>query len=604
MNRFCYFLLFCFVLNSARAEFPIASSGKSGCVIVSQADATQTEINAAVELAKTLEQITGAKFETQKGGEKIPESSIVVGPGKFAAQFFPEIDFSKLGDEEIVMRVKGGKLLLAGGRPRGTIYAVNRFLQEQCGVRWWMPWATNIPQQASLKIPDLDVRYKPPFEYRGPYWFPAFEPTWKVHNQANNENSVIPPEMGGSIKYKGFCHTFYPLVPPEKHFAEHPEWFSLINGKRVGEKAQLCLTNPKLRDFMVERVKDWLRECPDCQIISVTQNDHAGWCECETCKAIDDAEGSHAGTMLTFANYIAEKIEKEFPKVAVDTFAYQYTRTPPKTVKPRPNVIVRLCSIECNFREPLDAPVNAAFAADIKRWSEICPRLYVWDYTTEFQHYVHPHPNWFTLGPNVRFFQQHKVKGLFEQGAYAGHGSEMAEMRGWVLAQLMWNPQQDDRKLIREFLEGYYGNEAAKPIYKYLELLYAASKDFYLACYIRKDPAPYLDFKTLNQAEALWREAEAAAEKDADAEKVLRVRIAHLPIRYVFLKEWKTLRNACQEQKLKWPLNESRKEVAGEFKKVCDGVPGKDWTQVRVLNEQSLPVEKFLANFADDASAK
>ena len=148
-------------------------------------------------------------------------------------------------------------------------------------------------------------------------------------------------------------------------------------------------------------MKEWLRESPDAKIISVTQNDCAGACQCPNCKAIDDAEGSPAGSMLTFVNYIAEKIEPEFPDVAVDTFAYQYTRHPPKTIHPRPNVIVRLCSIECNFREPLDDPSNAAFLRDLTTWSKICHRLYVWDYVTDFANYVLPHPNWFVLGPNA-----------------------------------------------------------------------------------------------------------------------------------------------------------------------------------------------------------
>src|SRR5258707_980109 len=80
------------------------------------------------------------------------------------------------------MRVKGEKLLLAGGSPRGTLYAVSRFLQEQCGVRWWTPWATNMPARKTLEIRELDVREKPAFEYRAPFWFAGFEPTWKVHN--------------------------------------------------------------------------------------------------------------------------------------------------------------------------------------------------------------------------------------------------------------------------------------------------------------------------------------------------------------------------------------------------------------------------------------
>ena len=189
------------------------------------------------------------------------------------------------------------------------------------------------------------------------------------------------------------------MVPPNEYFDQHPEWFSLRNGKRTHDHAQLCLSNPQLRDFVVERVKQWLREAPDARIISVSQNDWHGACECDACKAMDDTEGSHAGSLLAFVNYVAEKIEPEFPDVAVDTLAYQYTRRPPLTIKPRPNVIVRLCSIECNFREPLDSPANAAFGDDLRNWSKICNWLYIWDYTTDFAHYVQPHPNWFTLGP-------------------------------------------------------------------------------------------------------------------------------------------------------------------------------------------------------------
>ena len=588
------------VCFSMRAEFVITEAGKAACVIVQQDGTTEAERSAVRELTNTLSLITRAEFAVSKSEEKAGHPVIIVGPGAVAAKYFPEADLTKLEGEECLVRVKDGKLLLAGGRPRGTIYAVNRFLQEQCGVRWWTPWASNIPHQATLKVANLDVHEKPAFEYRGPYWFPGFEPHWKAHNAANNETWEVPKELGGCIKYKGFCHTFYPLVPPEKYFAEHPEWYSLIKGKRTHDRAQLCLTNPKLRHFVAGQVKAWLRESPDAQIISVTQNDWAGWCECDNCKALDDAEGSHAGTMLAFANYVAEKIEPEFPNVAVDTFAYQYTRKPPKTLRPRPNVIVRLCSIECNFREPLDHPSNAEFLADLEGWSKICSRLYVWDYTTDFKNYIHPHPNWFTLGPNVRLFQKYGVKGLFEQGAYAGQGAESAELRAWLLSQLMWNPKQDDRALIREFLDGYYGREAAGPIYKYLELMYRASEGVILGCFLRKEQSPHLEFAALGAAERLWQEAERVA----TGERLTRVRIAHLPVRCAFLKYWARLRHDCWEQNQNWPLPESRKAVSEEFRAVCQGVPGQEWTQVRVMSEHGLTVEEFLKGFADDPPEK
>jgi hypothetical protein len=585
------------VATTAWGELVLSQGGGARCGIVQGTNATHPEVHAAQELAQTLNQITGGTFEIEAGDAKLEQACIIVGQGPAAAAWFPEYDFSKFGPEEFVMQVKGKHLLLAGGRPRGTLYAVNRFLQEQCGVRWWMPWATNIPKRATLHIPALHVRSKPAFEYRAPYWSTGFDPQWKAHNGANGESQPIAAELGGCVMYKGFCHTFYPLVPPEKYFAAHPEWYSLLKGKRTHDGAQLCLTNPQLRDFMVERVKEWLREAPEASIISVTQNDCFGACECDACKALDDAEGSHAGTMLAFVNYVAEKIEPEFPNVAVDTFAYQYTRKPPKTIKPRHNVIVRLCSIECNFREPLDHPSNAAFLADLTEWSKICKRLYIWDYVTDFGHYINPHPNWFVLGPNLRLFQKYGVKGVFEEGAYAGPGAEMAELRAWVLAQLLWNPQQDDRALIGEFLEGYYGKAAAKPIGRYLELMQETSKGFYVGCYLRKDP-PHLRFQPLAQAERLWREAEQAAA--SDPELLQRVRIAHLPVRFAWLANWVALRRQAWEEDATWPLPASRKAVAEEWRSVAQGIPGKDWTVVRTLSEGGLSVDAFLANFATD----
>ncbi len=586
-------------LATLNAGLTLASGGKARCVILQDANATPPEKHAAKELADTLQQITSADFSIEESGKSIPSRAILVGRSAAAEKLFPDVPFDQLGPEEIVIRSKGDRLLLAGGRPRGTLYAVNRFLQEQCGVRWWTPWASRIPLQPTLRIKNRNIRAQPAFEYRDPYWYPAFNIDWSVRNACNGETAGIPDNLGGSIIYAGFVHTFYPLVPPREHFAQHPEWFSLLNGERATNRAQLCLTHPGLRDFMVQRVRERLIDAPEASIISVSQNDWQGACECPNCKAVDEEEGSHAGTLLAFVNYIAEKIEPEFPRVAVDTLAYQYTRKPPKTLKPRPNVIVRLCSIECNFREPLDHPSNAAFARDLDGWSKICSRLYIWDYTTDFAHYVQPHPNWFTLGPNLRFFQARHVRGVFEEGAYQSNGSEMAELRAWVLAQLLWNPNQNDRALITEFLRGYYGPVAALPIGRYLDLMYAASHNWNLTCY-SPPAAPFLRFEHLLRAEQFWRQAELGVANDP--ELLARVRLGHLPILYVWLARWEELRKECRDSHCRWPLPESRKQVAEEWLAIARGVPGKPWTQVTLLNEGGLTPEKFAQRFAENFS--
>jgi hypothetical protein len=568
----------------------IAEQGRAEMVIVTDPAATLTERSAAIDLAAVLQQITGATFEIRTN-MTAPARAILVGPGTAARSFFKDVAFDQLGNEELIIEIHGKNILLAGGRPRGTIYAVSRFLQEECGVRWWTPWASAIPKQSTLEIGNLKIREKPAFEYREPFWFTAFDADWAWHNECNGNSFPIPPDKGGHIVYKGFVHTSYGLVPPSEYFSVHPEWFALIDGKRTPHDAQLCLTNPKLRDFVVERVKEWLRETPDANIVSVSQNDNTSPCECTNCRALDAEEGSHAGSMIDFVNYVADRIAPEFPNVAIDTLAYQYTRKPPRTIRPRPNVIVRLCSIECNFREPLDGRSNEAFADDIRGWAELTDRLYVWDYVTDFAHYVQPHPNWFTMGPNLRFFADHHVKGVFEEGAYQSYGSEMAELRAWVLAQLMWNPRQDDRALIREFLDGYYG-KAAGPIWQYMKLLDDASGGYNLTCY-SPPSAPFLQFKTLSEAEKLWQQAEAAVSDDADL--LARVRLGHLPVRYVWLARWDALQKQCAASGAAWPLSSSRRAVAAEWRDVANGVPGKSWTHVRCINEGGTTPDEFLS---------
>jgi len=568
--------------------FVLARAGAPQAALLVQKDLTPPERRALEELAETLKQIVGAAFPVREPSGVV-NRAVYVGAGQMSRRAFPEIPWEQLGPEEILIRVKGDRLLLAGGRPRGALYAVSEFLQRYCGVRWWTPWASRIPRRPDLAAPPVNIRYNPVFESRDPFWYPAFDARWAVRNFSNSQSARIPEEWGGRIRYKGFVHTFYQLVPPDPWFKRHPEWFSMINGKRTASRAQLCLANPELRDFVTERVRQWLKESPEASIVSISQNDWHGACQCPRCKAIDQREGSHAGSLLDFVNDIAARLEPEFPHVAFDTLAYQYTRKPPRTIRPRKNVIVRLCSIECNFREPLGSSANADFKRDIEGWSKICNRLYVWDYTTDFRHYLQPHPNWFVLGPNVRFFAEHNVRGVFEQGAYQSFGAEFSELRSWVLAQLLWNPWQDDRALIDEFLDGYYGR-AAPYIRQYMAMMWRASKGWKLGCF-SPVTASFLNFKVLSKAEDLWRRAEAAV--GGDPELAARTRLGRVWLGYVWLARWDALREQCRKAGDAWPLPESRAAFARQWLRWAEGDPKRPWTRVTRYREwgQSAPAD-------------
>jgi hypothetical protein len=578
--------------GAAAPPITLAERGRAKCPILIQTGATAAERHAAEELRQHLQTITGAPFEIREANPNaLPPAAILIGPGEVARKLFPQVEWERLGAEEVVMRTRDGYLLLAGGRPRGTLYAVYRFLHTYCGVRWWTPWASTIPRRRTLRVPPLNVNEQPAFEYREPFWYHAFDGDWAARNYYNGHHARLDEARGGKIQYIGFVHTFYALVPPQEYFEKHPEWFSLIDGKRQWERAQLCTTNPELRAFLVERVRQWLQANPQASIISISQNDWTGACQCDRCRALDEREGTHAASVLDMVNYIAEQLEREFPDVAFDTLAYWYTRRAPKSLRPRPNVIVRLCSIECNFAQPLEHPSNEAFARDIRDWSRLTNRLYVWDYTTNFAHYIMPHPNWFSLGPNVRFFHRHGVRGLFEQGAYQSFGAEMAELRAWVLAQLLWNPYQDDQKLIDEFLQGYYG-KAARYIREYLNLMHDAAKDFYMGCFTSPDKAPYLRYEVLARAESLWEKAERAVQADPDLR--WRVQIARLPLWYAWLVNWERLRQECEEAGAKWAMPLSKRELAQKWLQLATGDGPKGWSPITHVNESGLTPQQFV----------
>jgi len=547
-----------------RAEVRIAQDGKAQAAIVVAANASEPERHAAAELAHFLGEITGGTFEIvdkpQPGRSNLfvaPETALRARAG----------GSGELGSDGIVIKTVGNNLFLSGGLPRGVLYAVYTFLEDELGCRWWSSKASTIPSKPTVTVDDIDVRHAPPLEYREPYWYDAFDGDWAVRNKCNGQGARVDAKRGGKHVYQGFVHTFFPLIPPDKYFKNHPEWFSEIDGKRKHERTQLCLTNEEMRKELVENLKQRLRANPAATIASVSQNDWHGNCQCAKCKAVEEEEGSPAGLMLRFVNAVAADIEEEFPHVAISTLAYQYTRKPPKHVKPRDNVIVRLCSIECSFSKPLADERNKAFRDDIVGWSKICDRLYIWDYTTNFRHYVMPHPNLLVLGPNVKFFVDHNVKGIFEQGSYNTYGAEMAELRAWVLAKLLWDPTRDGKALIKEFIEGYYG-PAAPHIEEYLKVTHRAVEESgdWLGCF-EKHTARYLSFDTLARG---WKHLKAAEQAvQDDPELRFRVQVAQLPVMYVFMTRWNEMRDAAQKAGADWPLPASIQTVYDRFMTVA-----------------------------------
>ena len=518
----------------------VAKQKQSSYVIITDEGASVSEQYAAKELARFFYEISGALLPIEICG-RAKEQCIVVGAGAAARALGVDIADMKLGDDGFVIKTVGESLVIAGGAKRGTLYGVYTLL-EKLGCRWFTSQVSHIPTRSVLTIPELNERQVPVLEYRESFWKDSMDGAWAARNKNNGQTVGCTPQQGGNISYFPFVHTFESMIPVGEYFEDHPEYFSLVDGKRCGEqyKTQLCLTNPDVVRLAKAKVRQWIKEHPGASIISVSQNDWYNYCECENCRAIDEAEGSHAGTLIHFVNQIAQDIEEDYPHIVIDTLAYQYTRPAPKHIRPRHNVCVRLCSIECCFAHPLrdcdevcsfaDKVHGDSFQHDMREWSKVCDRLYIWDYVVNFSHYFMPFPNFHVLKDNIQFFIENNAKGIFEEGSTAACGKcEMAELRSYVLTHLMWDPTMDTDSLVEEFMIGYFG-QAAQPMlayYKKIHQAVQANPDIHFGIY---DP-PHIDYLSpiMQECKALFDKAQMLADNDSILE---RVEIARLPIRY------------------------------------------------------------------------
>lgn len=521
----------------------LADNGQTDYQIVISDSATPSERHAAEEMKYYLKEISGAVFPIKTEQEYETGPAILIGRSGLSESALTGEEWDGLGTEGFHIRGAGRNVVIAGSSTRGALYGVYGFLERCLGCRWFTKTVHKIPKRNCISLPAPEIREVPVLEYREPYYLGNQDPDWHARNFCNGHFPALGSLLGGKMKYHPFVHTFFDLVPPEKYFAEHPEYYSEVDGKRIHERAQLCLTNEDVFQIALNQVKTWLSEDPDAAIISVSQNDCIHPCTCARCRSVDEEEESHAGTLIRFVNRIAEEIEKDYPDVLIDTLAYQYTRKPPRHVRPRKNVIIRLCSIECCFSHPLSSCTRAAsfegkdwardsFVDDLVGWGKISDRLYIWDYVTNFANYLQPFPNFNVLQENIRFLAENHVRGIFEEGNNAeGESGELDQLRQYLLAKLLWNPEDDAGARIDEFMNGYYGM-AAPWIRRWFNLYHSRiTPEIHMGIYDKPD-APYLDDDLLDEGERLFDRAETVA----DNEEILsRVRTARLSIRFVRL---------------------------------------------------------------------
>ncbi|MBD3185372.1 DUF4838 domain-containing protein [Candidatus Bathyarchaeota archaeon] len=490
------------------------------------------ESKAATELSTFIKKSTGIKLEitSYKFGETLPSRAILLGSHEFLKRDLEgKFEIIKNSDS-FLMTVKQNSLIIAGGCPRGTLFGIYHFLDTFLGVRFLAPEVVHVPQNDPNLTISVDTSSKPAFKYRVITYLDGLDPEFSS-TQKVNLNPFADEETGGSYKFSPdkLTHTFYSLVPPKRYFKEHPEYFSLVDGERLEQLGQLCLTNPNVVRIATEIVLKWFKEEPDIMTVGVVQNDWTNYCTCANCKAVD--AGNPARSLLHFCKHIAAKVKEIYPDKYIHTIAYTYTEKPPMDMKGElpDNLIVTVCNMyPYRSNRPMDQDrMNERYHENLKGWLDIAPHVFVWHYFVDFTHYLLPYPIWHTMATDLKHYRDLGVEGvLLQAGIGLGLYQEFQELKMHVFHKLLWNPDLDVDGLIKDFVKYYYG-PAAERVQQFIDNLLPIEKrdDVSLHLYVGLEGNHLQREWILENMEIIDLAMEDAGDDPVIIERVEKVRI-------------------------------------------------------------------------------
>lgn len=220
--------------------------------------------NAADILKSYVNSLTGVKIDIESDDkyEVCPEKCVLIGETKFTSEYLDDLTKMKenLGDSGFHIEICDEVVIVFGNR-RGCNYGIMELLEKYWGVYRLGRSRTVIPTLEYIDF-SFDVDEQIPYtEFRQIYWDANGVSDIRFYELSNYWDG-LPEKYVDAQKWIGFrpTHTFEQLINPWEEYDNPPEYFSLINGKRV-QNSQLCISNPDVHDIVLEKVSKVVEEC-------------------------------------------------------------------------------------------------------------------------------------------------------------------------------------------------------------------------------------------------------------------------------------------------------------------------------------------------------
>ncbi|MGN0535213.1 MAG: DUF4838 domain-containing protein [Eubacterium sp.] len=506
----------------------------------SSADRYRVELkNSSVFLKNALEQMTDDKVDLIPQSKCDGSNAIIL-----------KVDENEtVSSQGFRLKIDENAVTVSSKFEQGVTNGIFTFLEDYLGCMFLAPDCDYIPKLDTLKLEVCEKVFEPAFKWRSVYSQGTEKvPVLKNKSDYLGWHTKLRLNGAGGDNWGSWCHSSFRFISPDEYFKDHPEYFSLYKGKRVYEQGpvsgQLCWTNEDVYKIISEKLFSQMAENPDVHIWDVSQMDtwinRGVGCQCKKCREIDDREGSQMGSLLTFINRLADECAHRFPDNYISTLAYNYTAEPPKTLRPRDNVIIKLClmpgDVSTDYENPMGEWAKEAHKI-VSQWGKVAKHILIWDYNVDYHGYYIPFPLVDSMTANNRFYLENNVYGIFHQMAYETRAQD-AELHAYLFSKLMWNKDADVKALAERYIEKYYG-DAAPYISEYYSAVQRNVHKYRQPLYIYAQPDAYrfgyLSDKCLKEYNAILDKAVESVKGNEELTK--RVRRERLGVLYVKAKK-------------------------------------------------------------------
>jgi hypothetical protein len=381
-------------------------------------------------------------------------------------------------------------------KSNGTAHGIYEFLEFFFDVRWLLPGdiGRDIKEKHSIFIPQTQFTYNPFFSNR----FISQLLSNSIAIQKKNILKWMDIQRLENSFDIDFNHNWKWLVDDNKeHFANHPEWFALIDGKRVNsvnKNFKFETTNNELIEYVVNKAIEELSKPNSKFTFSLSPNDGRDWSESEESQEFYDSawfnrEHQSTGRLVyNWYNTISKKVYERCPDCKLAGYLYSdylfgdkelYTKVFPINFIP-----VLAMSPNYGYRLYSEKKRNQSEMV-IREWKKLNPTYWMYyDIPNQLlkndihlNNYPGTTANITPVGTEILDYLipllvKFKFNGvnIFGSSSWASSG-----MSNYILAKMIWNPSLKAKDLQKEWLFRAYGLKTGQIIlalYKRLEKSY------------------------------------------------------------------------------------------------------------------------------------